>query len=374
MEEREKDKEELKEGSGRKEHQRMKHFLVYMYLLKNTDEANPATGDFIADELRKKGINAERRSIYKDIKELNIAFIMVDRNCTYKKAEELLNKNEKLEVIKYKHSHGFYTARRPISPKNARLLAECVYNARFIPEEKEEPLIRQICAFLSEEQREEIKNDVFLVDRLATNNLDNLKNVDKINRALRKIKLNGQTVKRKIQFNYLKYTIQNINAPIERKHGEKYTVSPYKLLINNGNYYLLGLDESKNQIWTFRVDRMTNVEVLNEPREETEESKELMRDIENYSKRVFSMYGGERQTVELRCINLLLDTVIDRFGTVGTTYSKVDENHFSVRTSVEVSEQFFAWVCGFGKRAKIVRPESVVKQFKEYLEKIYGMY
>lgn len=233
----------LKDGSGRKEHQRMKHFLVYMYLLKHTDEAHPATGEWIADELKKKwGINAERRSIYKDIRELNIAFIMVDKDCSFEKAEKLLAENEKLETIKRKHPQGYYVARRPISPKNARLLAECIYNARFIPEEKEKQLIKQICTFLSEAHREKIDNKVFNIDRLATNNADTIKNLDEINKALRKVKINGINCCRKIQFNYLKYTIQDLEQPIERKHGEKYIVSPYEVLISEGNYYLLGLN------------------------------------------------------------------------------------------------------------------------------------
>lgn len=363
----------LKDGSGRKEHQRMKHFLVYMYLLKYTDEANAATGEVIADDLKKKwGINAERRSIYKDIRELNIAFIMVDKGCSFAKAEKLLDENEKLETIKYSHPHGYYVARRPISPKNARLLAECIYNARFIPEEKERQLIKQICTFLSEAHRDKIDNKVFNIDRLATNNADTIKNLDEINKALRKVKINGKNCCRQIQFNYLKYTIQDLEQPIERKHGEKYIVSPYEVLISEGNYYLIGLNE-KQKLTTYRIDRMKNVGVLNVPREQTEECKNL--DKKDYLKRVISMYSGKRQSVEIRFINPLLDTVIDRFGTsAGTTYSKVDENHFLIRTSIEVSDQFFAWICGFGKKAKITYPESVVTAFKDFLDKIQSIY
>lgn len=369
MEEREKDKEELRDGSGRKEHQRMKHFLVYMYLLKNTDEEHPAKAETIANFLIEQGIYAERRSIYKDIEELNLAYLLMnDPDCFHiEDAQEMLDEDEELACIKFKFTKpkGFYMSRRPLEPENARLLAECVYNARFIPDSTEKILLKDIGYFLSKYQKKSIKQEVYLVDRVATNNKEITFNVQEINRAIKD--------KCAISFKYLKHEITYTPKEAERRRGGGYKVSPYHVVINGGNYYLLGLNE-KQKITTYRIDRMKHVKMLEEPREETEESKELMRDIKTYSKRVFAMYGGERQTVELRFINLLLDTVIDRFGTVGTTYSKVDENHFSVRTSVEVSEQFFAWVCGFGKRAKIVRPESVVKQFKEYLEKIYSMY
>ena len=47
-------------------------------------------------------------------------------------------------------------------------------------------------------------------------------------------------------------------------------------------------------------------------------------------------------------------TVIDRFGTKGVAYSKLDETHFTVSVEVEISEQFFSWICGFGNKAKIL--------------------
>ena len=86
------------------------------------------------------------------------------------------------------------------------------------------------------------------------------------------------------------------------------------------------------------------------------------------------MYGGDRQSVEIRFINPLLDTVIDRFGTKNVVYQTDGEKHFKVRTFIEVSDQFFAWVCGFGKKAKITYPESVVTAFKEFLNKIQSIY
>ena len=44
-------------------------------------------------------------------------------------------------------------------------------------------------------------------------------------------------VPQKVSFSYLTHDIGNVEKPVERK--TKYVVSPYKLLINDGNYYLL---------------------------------------------------------------------------------------------------------------------------------------
>lgn len=97
-------------------------------------------------------------------------------------------------------------------------------------------------------------------------------------------------------------------------------------------------------------------------------------DIKNYSQRVFSMYGGTLSHVTLRCITPLLDTMVERFGTREVQYTKIDDGHFSVSAKVEVSDQFFGWLLGFGKRVRLTGNNDVVKKFTVYLDKVRGMY
>ena len=55
-------------------------------------------------------------------------------------------------------------------------------------------------------------------------------------------------------------------------------------------------------------------------------------------------------------------------------FTKVDDTHFSVTAKVEISDQFFGWILGFGKKAKLLYPEAVKDDFKAYLDKIIEMY
>lgn len=41
---------------------------------------------------------------------------------------------------------------------------------------------------------------------------------------------------------------------------------------------------------------------------------------------------------------------------------------------VDKGYQFFGWICGFGTKAVIQSPASVVEQYKEYLQKILSKY
>ena len=153
--------------------------------------------------------------------------------------------------------------------------------------------------------------------------------------------------------------------------GADYVVSPFQLLINDGNYYLLAFDGKK--IIPYRVDRMKDVQRTGEPREGQAEFDKI--DIRTYTQRVFSMFSGKKKRrVTIQFLFTLLDTAVERFGTRDAQYSMVDDKHFTVNAEVEISDQFFGWLLGFGKRAKILYPDDVVEDFRAYLDKVREMY
>lgn len=123
---------------------------------------------------------------------------------------------------------------------------------------------------------------------------------------------------------------------------------------------------------TYRVDRMKDIAFTGESRDGEEEFQTI--NLKTYTKRVFSMYGGKECLVKIRFINPLLDAAVDRFGTKDVQYAKYDETHFTVTAKVEISDQFFGWILGFGKKAKLLYPENAVEQFRGYLDKIRRMY
>ena len=59
---------------------------------------------------------------------------------------------------------------------------------------------------------------------------------------------------------------------------------------------------------------------------------------------------------------------------INVQYAKVDDTHFSVTAKVEISDQFFGWILGFGKKAKLLYPDDVIDQFRGYMDKIREMY
>ena len=360
---------------GKKPNQKVKPYVVLQYLLRSTDENHVATAMDIVAYLEECAISAERRSIYRDIEEINRVALMLDEDCTIDEAAEMLEHDETddLKLVVYdKRQKGFYVRQRKFDLNDIRLLAECVYSAKFISQGQADRLAEVVCEFVSEHQAEKIRHNAFLTDRVKTNNRQVLSNIAAINEAMSR-KIDGRPhTPEKISFQYLKYSITDMSKQVERRHGAKYIVSPFQLLINDGNYYLLAFDDRSKAMRTYRVDRMKNVSLSGEPRAGEEAFQKI--DLKTYTQRVFSMYGGEEKLVQIRFINPLLDAVVDRFGTKDVQYSRVDDSHFCVSAKVEISDQFFGWLLGFGKKAKLIYPEEVLNSFREFMDKIRDMY
>ena len=363
-------------NKGKREHQKIKPYIVLEYLMKYSDEGHAISAKDIVDYLNGDcGIDAERRSVYRDIDEINKVLYMLENECTIQEAEEVIDSEDGEEekfIVYDKNKKGFYVRQRKYDANDIRLLAECVYSARFIDEKRAKRLAKLTGSFVSQWQADDILHDAFLVDRTKTTNTAVYYSVDTINQAMSRGSSQARHTPEKISFKYLKHSINDVTQLAERRRGAKYLVSPYKLLINDGNYYLLAFDDWSKEMRTYRVDRMKEVTPTGQPRDGEEDFRNL--DLTNYTQRVFGMFGGKKRRLTIRFINPLLDTAIDRFGTKGVSYSKLDETHFTVTADVEISEQFFSWICGFGNKAKILSPDFVVDEFREYLDKIRGMY
>ena len=369
-----KEKKHPERNHGKQHHQKMKPYIVMQYLLKHSDENNPITAEKIASELKVKyDIYAERRSIYRDIDEINKAIIMLENDCDIYEAGEILEGDEEgNDKLIRKNKYGFYARPREYDETDIRLLAECIYSAKFLDKTQTNILINLVCDMVNKRQAEKIKHSVLLTDRVRTKNSQTIYNIATINEAMSKELSDKRHIPEKISFKYLKHTIRDTNNQVERRHGETYITNPYALLINDGNYYLLAFDEKKKKFISYRVDRMKDVKLTGEKRVGDKEFSDI--DLKDYTKRVFSMFSGERKRVVLQFTNHLLDTVIDRFGTKDVLYLSSGKKYFTVNATVEISRQFYGWLLGFDKEAKIISPNDVIEDFRRYIDGISQMY
>ena len=371
-------KEPNNSAKGKRDNQKMKPFFVMQYLLKNTDENKRVTAEMIKDKLASEyGISANVRSICEDIKEINKAFYLLeheDEISTMEEASAVLEDDvydeEKLIVYSHSKPRGFYVKQRKLELDEVRLLAECIYTSRFVTQSEAKRLISVVDDLTTAENAKKIKPDALVTDRVRTTNKSVLNNLSVIHTAM-SLKIDAKPhTPEKITFQMQYHTMADKDKPTVRKTA--YKVSPYKLVVNDGNYYLLAFEDKSQKIKTYRVDRMKNVSLTGESRDGAEAFNAM--DMSRYLNSTFSMFNGNPEYVKLRFINPLLDTVIERFGTKDVLYSKADDTHFTISAEVYLSEQFYGWLFGLGKRVKILSPKNVVDEYKAYLDKVKKMY
>ena len=120
----------------------------------------------------------------------------------------------------------------------------------------------------------------------------------------------------------------------------------------------------------YRVDRMSGVEITDEPLTVKPELDGF--DIRRHKKQVFGMFSGETVRAEFTATNerFVIDGIFDKFG----SQTAITDNGDTVSFSADVQEStpFFAWVCTFGGKLKIDAPSSLVQKFGAFISELRG--
>ena len=311
---------------------KLRIFLIRDYFLQNTDEDHTVTVPELVAYLDAQGIATDRRTVYADIGRLKSLGMDIEKQRS--------------------RTHDYYLAEREFELAELKLLVDAVQSCRFLTRKKSDALILKLAGLTSRFQAEQLARQVYVQNRVKTDNERIYYNVDSIHLAVQQAK--------KIGFQYCQYTLTKSLKP--RRNGEEYIVSPYLLTWAEDNSYLIADHPEHEGLAHFRVDKMLNVALLDEPRTPLKAAF----DPAAYAKTMFSMYVGDREWVEMRFDQSLIGAVVDRFGT-DVQIIRLDEDTFTVRTLVSVSPAFFGWLFQFGEKARILAPPDAWRRMKAQL-------
>lgn len=322
--------------------QKFKLYRLAQIMLKRTDEEHYITMPEIIAALGEYEITADRKSIYNDLRDLEVLGIEVE-------GEPIGNR------------YHYHVISRPFELPELKLLVDAIQSSKFITERKTNALIRKLEQLVSRHEAIKLQRQVYVSERIKTMNESIYYTVDSIHNAI--------SENRKIKFQYFQW---NVKKEMELRHnGAWYHISPWGLSWDNENYYLVGYDSDAGQIKHYRVDKMLHIQMSDEQREGKEHFKRL--DMADYTKKSFGMFGGKEQQVKLLVDNSLAGVIIDRFGK-NVMLIPADEEHFTVNVRVHVSKQFLGWIFSLGEQVKIVSPDEVVEQMKKEIERLVRQY
>lgn len=327
--------------------QKLKILYLMEFLLQQTDEKHSVTVQDMIEHLAGRGIAAERKSIYSDLEVLR----------TYG-----------LNIVSARGKGGhYYVADRRLQLPELKLLVDAIQGSRFITHRKSHELIKKIESFASVHEAQQLQRQVYVANRIKTMNESIYYNIDTLHEAI--------SGNRQISFLYYEWAVdfsrQEKIVRCHRRGGKRYVMSPWTLSWNEENYYLLAYDAEAGVIKHFRVDKMSDLQISEEPRLGREQFENF--DMALYSKKLFGMFGGEEELVQIAFDNSLIGVVVDRFGR-DVHISPCDDGRFQIAAKVAVSPQFWGWVLGFGERAEIIGPDWVRRRLTEHTEKILRQY
>lgn len=323
---------------AKSEKQKLKLLYIYQILNEETDRDHCITTQSLISRLAAEGINAERKSIYSDI-------------------QYLTEYGYDIKLNSSKTKGGYYLASREFDLPILKLLVDAVVASKFISVNKSKEVIRKLEKLAGTHQAKELQRQVYVADRVKTQNESVLTNTDEIHRALNEHK--------KVSFQYFEWNVEKQTSL--KKNGQTYCVNPVALTVNAENYYLIAYNESDGIMKHYRVDKMLNVKITDIAVVTTEELQHF--DLTNYMGKTFGMYGGDETMITILFPNRLIGVVIDRFGQ-DIDVRRRNSEQFSIRIKVAMSNQLYGWLAGLGKGVQILLPESEANKYTEYLQEL----
>lgn len=325
---------------------RAKLLLLLRFLKSETDEHNPKTVAEIIRHLSSFGIDAERKSVYKDIELL--------RYLDY-------------DIIKVKNGRevAYYLAGKLFEQAEAEIFASAICAAKFVTQKKSSELIDKIAGIFSKKQARAFKQRLELARTKKTKNDEVYYNIDKI--------ITASNASKRISFQYFEY-LPNKTQRI-RRDGRKYKASPYSLVWFEDALYLVCNIDKYDNLSNFRVDRMTGIEILEQKVRNIEEVSEYKNylDFDDYHKSVFGMFGGQRKIVRIRFHESLATAVFDRFG-LDVQVTDIRDGWFTISANVRISPGFISWLTIFGDKARVLSPQSLIKEIKTMISNLTTVY
>lgn len=315
--------------------QKLKLLYIIRILEQETDENHPITTKELIEHLERYDIQAERKSIYDDI-------------------DKLKHYGYDIEQIENRYGGGYYLASRDFEQVELKLLVDAVQSSRFVTEKKSGELIKKLEKLTNKYEAKQLQHQVYVAGRIKTDNEGIYYQVDALNKAISEDK--------KISFVYLEW--DNKKKLVPRKE-EKYIVSPWILMWKDENYYLVAFDKTVSELRHYRIDKMSNVEILEIQRDGKEYYKN--KKPGEYVNKAFGMFGGREENVILSFPEKLVGVVIDRFGKDISIREK--DGRLRARVNVMASPQFFAWIAGVGTELKIESPNTVQEAYFEWLDR-----
>ena len=261
---------------------KMLNMLILEILEYYTDEDHRLTQLEIVSLLsRDYGVNCDRRAVGRNIDSL--------RDMGY--------------TIAY--DGGYYLVVRKFNNVELRMMIDMVLYSKIFSAAAAERIIDKLQSLGNKYFRSSLSGIARPSSLIRSESKHTQYSVDAISEAIQQ--------KRKISFRYHYY---GTDLKIHDR-GKEYVMNPYRMIMANGHYYLLGNLDKYDDMSYYRIDKMSRVEILDEKQKPMKNVSGLDKglDIAEVLAENIYMVQGESSYVKLKCKSSMMDELVDWFGT-----------------------------------------------------------
>jgi predicted DNA-binding transcriptional regulator YafY len=137
-------------------------------------------------------------------------------------------------------------------------------------------------------------------------------------------------------------------------------IDPYQVWAFNAVFYLIGLCHVREAIRTFAVDRIGNIQVLEESFEYPEDF-----DLEDYLQSAFRVMTGEPVKIKVRFARSAAHVVRERIWHPSQEIRDQRNGDIVITLDVPINYEIISWILGFGSAAEVLEPPELRTRLRD---------
>ena len=343
---------------------KMLNMYIYDILRRNSDAEHPMTQREIREKLESEyDMVVERKAIKTNLEDLigddnyNIEYSTKIRITPNPRTGD----TEKTEVMT-----GFYY-NSVFTDSELRLLMDSVLFSKSIPTANKKELL------------EKLKN---LSNKYFRFGMGNIRSYDSADREINKelfytVEVLDEAISKGLQVRFF-YNEYGIDKKLHHRLNEKgeereYIINPYTMAANGGKYYLICNYDKYDNISHYRIDRISNIEILDTPRKPKNKVDGLVGlDVAKYMREHIYMFGGKSIAAEFEMPKILISDVLDFFR-ADVSFRELDGDRVQARVRVNEND-LRHWAKQYAGQIKITSPKSLEDMCRKDLEDALKMY
>ena len=185
------------------------------------------------------------------------------------------------------------------------------------------------------------------------------------------------TTGKRVQFHYISNFGTDKKPRLSRNKNGKlnlYEINPYQMAATNGRYYLIATHKYYSDVSNYRIDRIVDIAILDEPVTPVREIPALRNgfDLPKHMAENIYMFGSKSALVKFRAKKYIIKDILDWFSR-DVKFESENDDEVDVRVRVNEDAMLY-WSLQYGEHIEVLEPAGLRERIGTAAKAISGKY